>query len=135
MDLNPVKSYNMSVLQTLLALPGTTWEISSIARSFKEFYLKNPTKHHDYDELDKSVHPEDFPLARVSPKLKSMPLHFLSNTDKDFFILDKKAEMFRLKDECIPFWRDETFRKLLLERAEFTLACHFQQRPKLFPDR
>jgi hypothetical protein len=93
-------------------------KISSIARCFKEFYLKNPTKRHDYDELNKSTHPEDFPLAHVSARLKSMPLHFLSNTDKDFFILDKKADMFRLKDEYIPFWRDETFRKLLRERVE-----------------
>jgi len=43
-----------------------TFVISSIARGFKEFYLKNPTKRHDCDELNKSTHPEDFPLARVS---------------------------------------------------------------------
>jgi hypothetical protein len=74
-------------------------------------------------------------LARVSARLKSMPLHFLGNTDKDFFILDKKADIFRLKDGYIPFWRDETFRKLLRELVEFTLVRYFQQRPKLFSDR
>ncbi len=84
----------------------------------KESYLKNPPKRHNYDKIDKSAHPEDFPLVRVSARLKSMPLHFLRNTDKDFFILDKKADMFRLKDTTIPFWRNETLRKLLRERVE-----------------
>jgi hypothetical protein len=59
-----------------------------------------------------------FSEHRISARLKSMPLHFLSNTDKDFFILDRKADIFRLKDATIPFWRDETFRKLLRERVE-----------------
>ena len=56
--------------------------------------------------------------------------------------MDKEADIFRLKDAYIPFWRDETFRKLLRERVEFTLARYFmnsklcdQQRPKLFSDR
>jgi len=59
------------------------------------------------------------PIRKIPPlPVFAMPLHFLSNTDKDFFILDKKADIFRLKDAYIPFWRDETFRKLPRERVE-----------------
>jgi hypothetical protein len=32
--------------------------------------------------------------------------------------MDKEADIFRLKDEYIPFLRDEPFRKLLRERVE-----------------
>jgi hypothetical protein len=63
--------------------------------------------------------------------------------------MDKEADIFRLKDEYIPFWRDEPFRKMLRERVEFMLVRYFmniklrfmnskqrfQQRPKLFSDR
>jgi len=63
--------------------------------------------------------------------------------------MDKEADIFRLKDAYIPFWRDETFRKMPRERVEFMLVRYFmniklrfmnskqrfQQRPKLFSDR
>ena len=130
MDLNPVKSYKMVVLQTLLTLPGTAWDIGILADGFKEFYLKNPEKQYDYEDMAKSTNPEAFPLARVETKLKAMPLNFLSNTQSDPFILDKEGGMFRLKDEYAPYWNNSTFRNLLRERIEYTLARYFQQRGK-----
>jgi hypothetical protein len=57
-----------------------------------------------------------------------MPLNFLSNTEKDPFILDREGGVFRLKDEYHPFWNDADFRELLRERVEFTLVRYFQRR-------
>jgi len=128
MDLNPVKSYKMVVLKTLLELPGTAWRIETIAQGFKNYFLSHPENRYDYEELANAADPEAFPLSRVAAKLKSMPLNFLSNTGKDPFVLDREGGMFRLKDEYHPFWNDSSFRDLLRERVEFTLVRYFQRR-------
>jgi hypothetical protein len=39
--------------------------------------------------------------------------------------MDKEGDIFRIKDAYIPFWRDETFRKMLRERIDFTLERYF----------
>lgn len=128
MDLNPVKSYKMVVLRTLLELPGTAWKIEAIARGFRDYFLAHPENRYDYEELAKAADPEAFALSRVAAKLKSMPLNFLSNTERDPFLLDREGGLFRLKEEYHPFWNDATFRELLRERVEFTLARYFQRR-------
>jgi superfamily II DNA or RNA helicase/HKD family nuclease len=127
-DLNPVKSYKMVVLRTLLEMSGTVWQIEAIARGFRDYFLAHPENRHDYEDLAKAADPEAFPLSRVATKLKSMPLNFLSNTEKDPFILDREGGVFRLKDEYHPFWNDADFRELLRERVEFTLVRYFQRR-------
>jgi hypothetical protein len=127
MDLNPVKSYKMVVLKILLDLPGTAWEVEKIAREFRDYFIAHPENLYDYEEMARAVDPGVFPLSRIAAKLKSMPLNFLSNTEKDPFILDRGIGLFRLKEEFLPFWNDAAFRELLRERVEFTLLRYFQR--------
>jgi len=125
-DLNPVKSYKMVVLLTLLDLPGTEWLISDIAVGFLSYFLHHPDRIADYEELAKSPNPNEFSIRKVISKLKSMPLHFLSNTEEDFFILDKKLGFFRLKPDMNSFWPDDEFRSLVKDRVIFALERYFR---------
>jgi superfamily II DNA or RNA helicase/predicted house-cleaning noncanonical NTP pyrophosphatase (MazG superfamily)/HKD family nuclease len=126
-DLNPVKSYKMVVLLTLLDMPGTEWQIVDIAKGFLQYFLDHPDRMSDYDDLAKSLSPEAFSIKKVISKLKQMPLNFLSNTEKDFFILDKKVDMFRLKPEMIDFWKDEGYRQLIRDRVMFAAERYFRR--------
>lgn len=125
-ELSPTKSYKMVVLKTLLHLKGTEWKVEEIARGFLQYYLDNPDKMPDYEELAKHPDPPAFPLKNVISKLKTMPLHFLSNTEKDYFILDKKAGIFKIKQEIIPYWTNEAFREMVSDRVEYALNRYFQ---------
>jgi superfamily II DNA or RNA helicase/predicted house-cleaning noncanonical NTP pyrophosphatase (MazG superfamily) len=127
-ELHSVKSYKMAVLKTLLALPGTEWDIADIARGFLDYFLKHTEKMFDYDDLYKSSAPRTFPLSKAIAKIKQMPLHFLSNTEKDYFILDKEAGTFRLKQEIHTYWQDDKYRSFIADRVEFALARYFRTR-------
>ncbi len=129
--LSPVKSYKMVVLTSLLDMPGTTWDIDDIATRFHRFFMDHPDKRFDYDDLAASAGPEHFPLAKVKAKLLQMPLHFLSNTDSDWFILDKASNAFSLKSELAPYWNDPFFRNLVADRVRFALTRYFSpERPR-----
>ena len=125
-ELNPTKSYKMVVLKTLLGLPGTEWKIEEIARGFLQYYLENRDKMVDYEELANYPDPSKFPLKKVIYKLKNMPLYYLSNTDRDHFILDKQAGIFKLKSAIIPYWENDLFREMIMERVEYTIVRYFQ---------
>ncbi|MFC1857514.1 DEAD/DEAH box helicase family protein [Thermodesulfobacteriota bacterium] len=127
-ELSPVRSYKMVVLLTLLDMDGTAWEIEDIAKGFLGYFLSHPDKIFDYDDLAKADAPDDFPLSRVITHIKKMPLHFLSNTENDYFILDADSGLFSLKPEIHNFWNDDRFKALVRERVEFTLARYFQRR-------
>jgi superfamily II DNA or RNA helicase/predicted house-cleaning noncanonical NTP pyrophosphatase (MazG superfamily)/HKD family nuclease len=127
-ELSPVRSYKMVVLLTLLHVGGTTWKVEDIARGFLDYFLSRPDKIFDYDELSKADTPRDFPLSRVIAHIKRMPLHYLSNTENDYFILDADSGLFSLKTEIHNFWNDDRFKALVRERVEFTLARYFQRR-------
>lgn len=127
-ELNPVKSYKMVVLKTLLKMPGTTWSIKDIALGFMDYFIMHPDKRFDYDDLAKAEDPKDFPLSMVVSKLKQMPLHFLSNKKDDYFILDKNNDKFSLKPEIHIYWKGDDFKNLLEDRIEFSLARYFQRR-------
>jgi len=127
-ELHPIKSYKMVVLKTLLALPGTEWDIADITRGFLNYYLNHTHKMFDYDDLYKFSEPQSFPLPKATAKLKQMPLNFLSNTEGDFFILDKEADRFRLKPEIHPYWLDDKYKSLVSDRVEFALARYFRSR-------
>ena len=127
-ELNPVKSYKMVVLKTLLKMPGTTWPIRDIAQGFLDYFIMHPDKTFDYDDLAKADDPKDFPLSMVVSKLKQMPLHFLSNKEDDYFILDKNKDEFSLKAEIHSYWKDDDYKALLEDRIEFSLARYFQRR-------
>ena len=96
----------MVVLTCLLNMDGTTWNVDAIADAFHRFFLEHPEKRFDYHELESSSDPEDFPLRRVRAKLLQMPLYYLSNTENDWFILDKPGGTFSIKPELEPWWND-----------------------------
>ena len=127
-ELNPVKSYKMVVLKTLLEMPNTNWQIEDIAKGFLGYYLKHRDKIFDYDDLAKASDPGAFALSRVVTKLKQMPLHFLSNTKDDYFILDKDNDKFSLKPDIYDYWTNENYKALLRDRIDFALSRYFQRR-------
>ena len=129
--LSPVKAYKMGVLTSLLDMPGTSWDIDDIATRFHRFFMDHPDKRFDYDELAAAPDPENFPLTKVKTKLLQMPLHFLSNTDSDWFILDKPGNTFSLKSELAPYWNDPYFRELVADRVRFALTRYFLRKAQV----
>jgi len=127
-ELHPVRSFKMVVLQTLLKLSGTTWRIKDIAQGFLDYFLKHRDKIFDYEDLSRADDTKAFPLSKVVAKLKQMPLHFLSNTENDYFILDKENDKFSLKREIHDYWEDDKYKALIKDRIEFALARYFQRR-------
>lgn len=127
-ELNPVKSYKMVVLNTILDLPGHSWQVSDIARGFLSYYLEHRDHLYDYDDLARASNPEQFLIKQVEGHIKKNPLKYLSNEESDWFILDQNT--FILKDEIVPFWRDRTFRDLVIDRVEFGLHRYFYLRGK-----
>ena len=129
--LSPVRSYKMVVLTCLLNMPGTTWDVEAIAAAFHRFFLDNRDKLFDYDDLAGSKDPESFPLSRVKAKLLQMPLHYLSNTDADWFILDKASGTFSIKPEIARYWNDPFFRELVADRVQFALVRYFSRKAQV----
>jgi len=127
-SLNPTKSYKMVVLSIILKLPGTIWSVKTIAEHFLNFFLENNDKRWDYKALYEAKDPLNFNLNSVISHLERMPLHFLSNYDKDYFILDKTANTFALKEEIRPYWENFFFRELTIDRVDFLLARYFSRK-------
>jgi hypothetical protein len=127
-ELSPVRSYKMVVLSVILDLPGGEWRIEDIARGFHSFFLEHREWIQDYDELARSDDPVRFPLGKVIVKLKQMPLRFLSNTERDFFVLDRAGGWFRLKQDVLPFWQDPRFRDQVRDRVRFVLLKYFNKK-------
>ncbi len=57
-----------------------------------------------------------------------MPLHYLSNTENDHFILDKRAGIFELKPQIVPYWEKSEFLEMVKERVDYVLMRYFQRR-------
>jgi superfamily II DNA or RNA helicase/predicted house-cleaning noncanonical NTP pyrophosphatase (MazG superfamily)/HKD family nuclease len=127
-ELRPVRSYKMVVLSVILDLPGGDWALKEIAEGFLSHFLMHRDQIWDYQDLSRSRDPERYPLSKVVAKLKQMPLHFLSNTAQDFFILDHGSGRFRIKDELIDFWLDPRFKELVHDRVQFALIRYFGRR-------
>jgi superfamily II DNA or RNA helicase/predicted house-cleaning noncanonical NTP pyrophosphatase (MazG superfamily)/HKD family nuclease len=126
-DLKPSKSYKMVVLLSILTLPGTTWKVKEIARRFLDYFLLHSDKIQDYEELARHPKPDQFPLSKVISKLNSMPLHFLSNKETDFFLLNKRTSEFKLRPQLARFWEGALFRSMIKERVEFSLVRYFDR--------
>jgi hypothetical protein len=118
----------MVVLSVILDLPGGDWAVKEIAEGFLSYFFTHRDQIWDYQDLSRSKDPERYPLSRVVAKLKQMPLHFMSNTAQDFFILDPGSSRFRIKDELIEFWRDPRFKELVHDRVQFALIRYFGRR-------
>jgi len=65
---------------------------------------------------------------QVKAKLLQMPLHFLSNTDSDWFTLDKPNNTFSLKPDLAPYWNDPFFRDLVADRVRFAMTRYFSRK-------
>ena len=129
-ELSPTKSYKMVVLKTLLTLKGTTWKVADIAHPFLNDYLTHPDHLADWDELAKTVEPEQFSLIKVEAHLMRMPLDKMANTGGEFFQLDKALKQFSVQETYQALWEDAEFKALLADRIDFALARYFYRRDK-----
>ena len=129
-DLNPVKSYKMVVLKTLLSLKGTSWKIDDIASGFLNYYLQHPEHIYDYDELDKQDNPANLSLQLVKRHITKMPLYYLSNKSNDWFILDREQDKFSLKADLVDYWNNKNYKMLVLDRVKYALARYFYRKTK-----
>ena len=129
--LNAVKSYKMVVLTCLLELAGSSWGVDDIAVGFRGYFLGHRERLFDYDDLAGAADPEHFPLSRVKAKLLQMPLKYLSNTDTDWFILDRETGTFALKPEMVPYWEDPFYRELVEDRVQFGLVRYFSRKGRV----
>lgn len=65
-DMNPSKSYKMVVLKTILNLPGSTWNVTDIARGFLNYYLHHRERIVDYDDLANAEDKGTFRYAELN---------------------------------------------------------------------
>ena len=140
-DLNPNRSYNMVTFKCLLTAIGGTkdgvrmeWSPEEIARIFKTYYLEHPDHLDDYPDLARYKQPDQFPISRVVTHIKKNPLHFLSNTDDKFCVLDLDRDRFLLKQEVHPYWRDRFFREFVEDRVEYCLKRYSYRRTDVIED-
>lgn len=129
-DLNPVKSYKMVVLLTILRLKGTSWKVEDIALGFLEYYINHPEHLHDYEALARQANPHDYRISSVVSHIKNMPLNFLSNQESDWFLLDRENDVFSLKPELIPHWNDSFFKTLIKDRLDYALRRFFYRKSR-----
>lgn len=59
-----------------------------------------------------------------------MPLKFLSNKEKDWFILDRDNKSFSIREELAAQWPDTTVRGLMKDRVEYNLARYFYRKQR-----
>ncbi len=78
------------------------WAVSDVAQAFLKYYLDHRERLQDYEALARSQPPEALPLKQVKVHLMNMPLKFLSNKAKDWFILDRQQKVFAVKPELAP---------------------------------
>ena len=69
-----------------------------------------------------------------------MPLHYLSDKEEKFFVLDGGKDpvgkdLFRMKDAVAPYWKDDFFRELVRDRNDFTLKRYFYRKNRQVEDR
>jgi hypothetical protein len=144
-ELHPNKSYKMAVLHGILDITeerygkaswgassregatrdGAAWDIDEIAERFLAYYRDHSERRKDWSELAKAQNPQEFPVSRARKHILQNPLHFLSNSDEKFFVLDTEANTFRLTDSVAPLWQDGRFRTLVRERVEYAEACYW----------
>jgi len=127
MELNQARSYKMVVLICLLNTDTnrSSWTVPEIAEMFKQYFLDHREHLFDYKDMDRHKDPVVYPLSKVESKLRQMPLHFLSNTADDYFILDREKDIFSLKPEVLPYWPQSYYREMVSDRVMFTLKRYF----------
>jgi hypothetical protein len=118
----------MVVLKTLLSFDRISWNVSKIAKGFLNYYLDHPEHLSDYDELAKQENPEEISLQRVERHIMNMPLNYLSNKSKDWFILDRGQGVFSVKEDLVDYWSKAFYRQLILDRVDYALARYFYRK-------
>jgi hypothetical protein len=150
-ELKPNKSYKMAVLHTLLDMADrdtaagdgqgvrVEWPVErpvegasgeGISPGFLQYYLANRRRTEDWPALARAEDPAHYPLSRVATHLKDMPLDKLSNAESKPFILDRRRNMFSLKEPYHRYWRDPEFRALVRERVEYAEARYWNGRTR-----
>ncbi|MGK5094985.1 DEAD/DEAH box helicase family protein [Deltaproteobacteria bacterium TL4] len=129
-ELNPNRSYKMVVLLALLEDQSgiTEWSVDWIAPRFLAYYLENPKHLSDCTPLAKAKNPANVLISEINTLLKNKPLHFLSNSEDDFFIFDKRSGYFALKPEIHGYWHEKNFRVRVHERVSYALALYFNRK-------
>jgi superfamily II DNA or RNA helicase/HKD family nuclease len=127
-ELAPSKSYKMVVLQSLLDLGGTDWAIEDIARSFLDWYLANPERISDWDELAREGTPSEFTIRRAMQHLVRMPLGRMAGTGGEYFNLDRENGRFAVRERYRGEWLAPQFRDLVSDRIRYGLARYFYRR-------
>ena len=96
-EVHPSKTYKISVLHSLierLAIPKR-WNIEEIEKDFKDFYLQNKRYMQNYTFVTRETNPAEYLVSRVRTHILRMPFNFLSNSEDDFFIIDRDASLFQ----------------------------------------
>ena len=91
------------------------------------YYLNHRERLSDYEALARHSNLEMFPLKQVETHLMNMPLKFLSNKAKDWFILDRQQKVFTVKPELAAQWHVADFRVAVYDRVEYALARYFNR--------
>jgi hypothetical protein len=133
-ELNPQKTYKMAVLYSLIEKDADSggWDIYEIAKDFKNFYMQNRRYQSDYPAISREKNPEMYPLSKVRTHIINMPLNFLSDKDHKFFILEKEANRFYLKEGENGYlhrlWNDWRFKEQVRDRITFALKTYFYKK-------
>jgi hypothetical protein len=106
----------------------TEWDVDAVAKGFHDFYLNNPVFIEDYPELQRAENPAEYSPGKIRQHVLKNPLHYLSNTEADCFILDKKQNRFLLKEDYRPYWKNSEYRKLLGDRITYVLKKYQRER-------
>ncbi len=128
-ELKPNRSYKMAVLRCLMDMSSeevrTEWPVSEIAPRFLAYYLADRRRIGDWPELANTSEPDHFPITRVVSHLMRMPLDKLANTDEKPFLLN--GDIFRLKNNFVPYWTNHAFRGLVSERVDYAEARYWHR--------
>lgn len=126
--LSPQKSYKMIVLKILLDIGGKSWDIDKLSEMFKNYYINDKILLKDFSLLANSKKPESVSNNEVKKCLLKNPLFYLSNTDNDYFILNKAGNTFSVKDKIDQAFIDNDMREFIEDRVEYQLRNYIENR-------
>ena len=118
----------MIVLKILLDIGGKSWDIDKLSEMFKNYYINDKILLKDFSLLANSKKPESVSNNEVKKCLLKNPLFYLSNTDNDYFILNKAGNTFSVKDKIDQAFIDNDMREFIEDRVEYQLRNYIENR-------